>query len=65
MLPGFGAAVERKELPQLKLLRDPDRTIGEQLIASGLMQAAIASLGPDFSEACTTRMLEQAGIPKQ
>jgi len=62
---GFGAAIEKKELPQLRMLRDPDRAMEEQLISIGLMQAAIGALGPDFSEAFTTRMLEQAGLPKE
>ncbi len=63
--PGFGATLERRELPELTMLRDPDRALEEQLIAVGLMQAAITSLGPDFAEAITTRMLEQAGLPKE
>ena len=62
---GFGATLAKKELPQLTMLRDPDRELEEQLIAVGLMQAAIVALGPDFSEAFTTRMLERAGIPKE
>lgn len=62
---GFGATLAKKELPQLTMLRDPDRALEEQLIAVGLMQAAIVALGPDFSEAFTTRMLERAGIPKE
>lgn len=62
---GFAAALERKELPQLVMLRDPDRALEAQLIAVGLMQAAITALGPDFAEAFTARMLEQAGIPQE
>jgi ABC-2 type transport system permease protein len=62
---GFGAAIERHELPELVMLRDPDRTLDEQLIAVGLMQATIGALGPEFADAITTRMLEQAGLPRE
>ncbi|MBL8840220.1 MAG: ABC transporter permease [Planctomycetes bacterium] len=66
LLPaGFGATVAKRELPELRMLRDPDRTLEQQLIAIGMMQAAIAALGPDFAEAFTTRMLERAGLPKE
>ncbi len=62
---GFGAKIAAHELPELRLLRDPDRAIEEQLISIGVMQAAIGTLGPDFADALTTRMLERAGIPAE
>lgn len=66
LLPaGFGATIAKRELPELRMLRDPDRTLEQQMIAIGMMQAAIAALGPDFAEAFTTRMLERAGLPKE
>ena len=66
LLPaGFGAAIAKRELPELRMLRDPDRTLEQQMIAIGMMQAAIAALGPDFADAFTTRMLERAGLPKE
>jgi ABC-2 type transport system permease protein len=62
---GFGATIARGELPTLRLLRDPDRAIEEQLIAIGLMQATFSALGPDFSAPLTARALELAGLPKE
>jgi len=62
---GFAAALERRELPELTMLRDPDRELDDQLVSVGLMQAAITALGPDFAEAMTTRMLERAGLPPE
>ena len=62
---GFGETVARGELPQLRLMRDPDREVEEQLISIGLMQAVMATLGSDFAAPLTTRALEQAGLPKE
>jgi len=62
---GFGAAIGRGELPPLRMLRDPDRALEEQLISIGLMHATFAALGPDFAAPLTTRALELAGLPPE
>lgn len=62
---GFGASIERGELPQMTMLRDPDRTVEGQLISIGLMQATFLTLGPDYSHVWATRSLEAAGLPKE
>ncbi len=62
---GFGASLDQGELPTLRLLRDPDRDIEEQLISIGLMQATFSALGPDAAAPLTARALELAGLPKE
>jgi ABC-2 type transport system permease protein len=61
--PGFGDAVARGEVPALTLLRDPGRTMEDQLVRLGLMQAMMATTQGRLLPAMLGRQLGAAGVP--
>lgn len=64
VLPGFGQALEDGRLPTLRMIRDPDRELEAQMVALGLLQATLASLGSEAAPRLTARVLQLAGLPE-
>lgn len=61
--PGFGDAVTRGEVPELTLLRDPGRSMEDQLVRLGLTQAMMATTQGRLLPSMLGQQLGHAGVP--
>jgi len=60
--PGFGAALESGEEPEMVLVRDPDRNMEDQLVRLGVMQAFMAATEGRLWPATFARQLRGMGM---
>lgn len=61
---GYGAALEAGEVPELALLRDPSRSIAQQVIAGNLMPILIEAVGQRLGAGLMTKFLGDIGFPQ-
>jgi ABC-type multidrug transport system permease subunit len=62
---GFGAALERGELPELVMLRDPGRVMEDQITRIGLAQAFMAVTHGNAWPHSLARILGKSGMDEQ
>lgn len=60
---GYGERLAGGELPELQLLRDPSRSIAQQVIAGNLMPVLFQSVVADVGSGLMSPVLELAGFP--
>ncbi len=62
---GFGASMGSGELPELRMVRDPDRSMEDQMISIGLMQAYLGATEGKSFPAMMGRQMEQLGMESE
>jgi len=62
---GFEAAMAEPRFPDLRMYRDPGRTLEAQMVSLGLMQAFFSAGGTQLSSLFTARALDAAGLPSE
>ena len=62
---GYGAQLGSGDLPEVRLLRDPSRSIAQQVIAGNLMPVLLESVMEDVGPGLMPRVLEMLDFPAE